>query len=111
MIFTQKFSLQILCADNSNNNSSFLLCEICFSNVGFNYFMLSVQRVSCVHTQILEIGQPGNGAVTAVSFFRGQLFAGYSNGIIRVMISSICQNSTQLENPTNVANNLLCDKD
>jgi hypothetical protein len=48
--------------------------------------MLSVQRVSCVHTQILEIGRPGNGAVTATAFFRGQLFAGYSNGIIRVMI-------------------------
>jgi hypothetical protein len=47
--------------------------------------MLSVQHVSCVHTQNLEIGRPGNGAVTAIKFFRGQLFAGYSNGIIRVM--------------------------
>ncbi|KAG2619773.1 hypothetical protein PVAP13_3NG136200 [Panicum virgatum] len=45
--------------------------------------MLSVQRVSCVHTQILEIGQPGNGTATAIAFFRGQLFAGYSNGTIR----------------------------
>jgi len=42
-----------------------------------------MQRVSCVHTQILEIGQPGNGTATAIAFFRGQLFAGYSNGTIR----------------------------
>ncbi|TVU19025.1 hypothetical protein EJB05_35150, partial [Eragrostis curvula] len=48
-----------------------------------DYFLPSNPRVSCVHTQILEIGQPGNGAVTAIAFFRGQLFAGYSNGIIR----------------------------
>jgi hypothetical protein len=41
--------------------------------------------LSCIHTQILEIGQPGNGAVTAIKFFKEQHFAGYSNGIIRVM--------------------------
>ncbi|CAD6272474.1 unnamed protein product [Miscanthus lutarioriparius] len=48
-----------------------------------DYFLSSKSRVSCVHTQILEIGQPGNGAATAIAFFRGQLFAGYSNGTIR----------------------------
>ncbi|KAF8719996.1 hypothetical protein HU200_024766 [Digitaria exilis] len=48
-----------------------------------DYFLSSKPRVSCVHTQILEIGQPGNGAATAIAFFRGQLFAGYSNGTIR----------------------------
>ncbi|RLM99524.1 hypothetical protein C2845_PM06G24080 [Panicum miliaceum] len=48
-----------------------------------DYFLSSKPRVSCVHTQILEIGQPGNGTATAISFFRGQLFAGYSNGTIR----------------------------
>ncbi|KAK3138987.1 hypothetical protein QOZ80_5AG0376180 [Eleusine coracana subsp. coracana] len=48
-----------------------------------DYFLPSNPRVSCVHTQILEIGQPGNGIVTAIAFFRGQLFAGYSNAIIR----------------------------
>ncbi|XP_062179988.1 putative E3 ubiquitin-protein ligase LIN-1 isoform X2 [Phragmites australis] len=48
-----------------------------------DYFLPNKLRVSCVHTQILEIGQPGNGAATAIAFFRGQLFAGYSNGTIR----------------------------
>ncbi|CAN6333354.1 unnamed protein product [Urochloa humidicola] len=48
-----------------------------------DYFLSSKPRVSCVHTQILEIGQPGNGAATAIAFFRGQLCAGYSNGTIR----------------------------
>ncbi|XP_066368264.1 putative E3 ubiquitin-protein ligase LIN-1 isoform X3 [Miscanthus floridulus] len=48
-----------------------------------DYFLSSKPRVSCVHTQILEIGQPGNGAATAIAFFRGKLFAGYSNGTIR----------------------------
>nr|AAV31407.1 unknown protein [Oryza sativa Japonica Group] len=32
---------------------------------------------------ILEIGQPGNGAATAIIFFGGQLFVGYSSGTIR----------------------------
>ncbi|RLN30220.1 putative E3 ubiquitin-protein ligase LIN-1 [Panicum miliaceum] len=48
-----------------------------------DYFLSRKPRVSCVHTQILEIGQPGNGTATAIAFFRGQLFAGYSNGTIR----------------------------
>ncbi|KAL6619380.1 hypothetical protein ACP70R_034519 [Stipagrostis hirtigluma subsp. patula] len=48
-----------------------------------DYYLPNQPRVSCVHTQILEIGQPGNGAATAIAFFRGQLFAGYSNGTIR----------------------------
>ncbi|CAD6272781.1 unnamed protein product [Miscanthus lutarioriparius] len=48
-----------------------------------DYFLSSKPHVSFVHTQILEIGQPGNGAATAIAFFRGQLFAGYSNGTIR----------------------------
>ncbi|KAJ1262561.1 hypothetical protein BS78_09G118200 [Paspalum vaginatum] len=48
-----------------------------------DYFLSSKPRVSCVHTQILEIGQSGNSATTAIAFFRGQLFAGYSNGTIR----------------------------
>ncbi|KAL6844988.1 hypothetical protein ACP4OV_025161 [Aristida adscensionis] len=48
-----------------------------------DYYLPSKPRVSCVHTQILEIGQPGNGAATAIAFFRGQLFAGYSNGTIK----------------------------
>uniref|UniRef100_I1PUW1 Uncharacterized protein n=2 Tax=Oryza glaberrima TaxID=4538 RepID=I1PUW1_ORYGL len=48
-----------------------------------DYYLPSKPRVSCVHTQILEIGQPGNGAATAIIFFGGQLFVGYSSGTIR----------------------------
>ncbi|VAH18470.1 unnamed protein product [Triticum turgidum subsp. durum] len=48
-----------------------------------DYYLPRKPRVSCVHTQILEIGQPGNGAATAITFFRGQLFVGYFNGTIR----------------------------
>ncbi|KAL5202290.1 hypothetical protein ABZP36_013242 [Zizania latifolia] len=48
-----------------------------------DYYLPTKPRVSCVHTQILEIGQPGNGAATAIIFFGGQLFVGYSNGTIR----------------------------
>lgn len=48
------------------------------------FFLPTQQRVSCVHTQILEIGQIGNGAVTALIFYKGQLHAGYSDGSIKV---------------------------
>lgn len=48
-----------------------------------------VQRVSCVHTQILEIGQGGNGAATAITFYKGQLYAGYADGTIKVSLSII----------------------
>jgi hypothetical protein len=46
-----------------------------------------------VYIQILEIGETSNGAATAIAFFIGQLFAGYSNGTLKVMICSICKNS------------------
>ncbi|CAM0955871.1 unnamed protein product [Alopecurus aequalis] len=48
-----------------------------------DYYLPRKPSVSCVHTQILEIGQPGNGAATAITFFRGQLFVGYLDGTIR----------------------------
>ncbi|KAJ3676134.1 hypothetical protein LUZ60_003546 [Juncus effusus] len=49
-----------------------------------DYFLPTKSRVSCVHTQILEIGQGNNnGATTAITFFKGQLYAGYSDGTIK----------------------------
>ncbi|OAY79454.1 putative E3 ubiquitin-protein ligase LIN-1, partial [Ananas comosus] len=48
-----------------------------------DYFIPTKPRVSCVHTQILEVGQAGNGAATAITFFKGQLYAGYSDGTIK----------------------------
>lgn len=43
-----------------------------------------MQHVSCVHTQILEVGHLGSGAATALIFYKGQLCAGYSDGSIKV---------------------------
>ncbi|KAJ6824232.1 putative E3 ubiquitin-protein ligase LIN-1 isoform X1 [Iris pallida] len=48
------------------------------------YLLPNQSRVSCVHTQILEVGQTGNGASTALIFYKGQLYAGYSDGTIKV---------------------------
>jgi len=66
-----------------------------------NYAIIwNVQRVSCVHTQILEIGQTGNGGVTALIFYKGHLHAGYYDGSIKVRIycGMICQNPEQPKN-------------
>ncbi|CAA6654300.1 unnamed protein product [Spirodela intermedia] len=49
-----------------------------------DYFLPTKAHVSCVHSQILEAGGAGNGAATALIFYRGQLFAGYSDGSIKV---------------------------
>lgn len=49
-----------------------------------DYFIPTKPRVSCVHTQILEVGHVGSGAATALIFYKGQLCAGYSDGSIKV---------------------------
>ncbi|KAJ4775867.1 Transducin/WD40 repeat-like superfamily protein [Rhynchospora pubera] len=48
-----------------------------------DYLFPTKPRVSCVHTQILEIGRGDNGAATAITFFKGQLYAGYADGTIK----------------------------
>ncbi|URE36106.1 WD domain, G-beta repeat [Musa troglodytarum] len=45
---------------------------------------LDMLRVSCVHTQILEVGQVGSGAATALIFCKGLLCVGHSDGSIKV---------------------------
>ncbi|XP_010445833.1 PREDICTED: putative E3 ubiquitin-protein ligase LIN-1 isoform X2 [Camelina sativa] len=47
-------------------------------------FRKSDQRISCVHTQTIEMHQSGSGAVTALIYHKGLLFSGYSDGSIRV---------------------------
>ncbi|CAH8259639.1 unnamed protein product [Arabidopsis lyrata] len=47
-------------------------------------FSKSDQRISCVHTQTIEMHQSGSGAVTALIYHKGLLFSGYSDGSIRV---------------------------
>ncbi|WOL00436.1 E3 ubiquitin-protein ligase [Canna indica] len=49
-----------------------------------DYFIPIKPRVSCVHTQVLEVGQASNGAATAIIFFKGHLCVGHSDGSIRV---------------------------
>lgn len=41
------------------------------------------QRISCVHTQILEAGQTYSGSVNALIYYRGFLWSGHSNGSIK----------------------------
>ncbi|XP_023642671.1 putative E3 ubiquitin-protein ligase LIN-1 isoform X2 [Capsella rubella] len=47
-------------------------------------FSKSDQRISCVHTQTIELHHSGSGAVTALIYHRGLLFSGYSDGSVRV---------------------------
>ncbi|CAH8343692.1 unnamed protein product [Eruca vesicaria subsp. sativa] len=47
-------------------------------------FSKSDQRISCVHTQTIEMHQSGSGAVTALIYFKGLLFSGYSDGSVKV---------------------------
>ncbi|XP_008789861.4 putative E3 ubiquitin-protein ligase LIN-1 isoform X1 [Phoenix dactylifera] len=49
-----------------------------------DYFLPTKPHVSCVHSQILEVGHLGSGAATALIFYKGQLCAGYSDGSIKV---------------------------
>uniref|UniRef100_A0A1D1YLZ1 Putative E3 ubiquitin-protein ligase LIN-1 n=1 Tax=Anthurium amnicola TaxID=1678845 RepID=A0A1D1YLZ1_9ARAE len=50
-----------------------------------DYFLpAKPQRVSCVHSQILEASSHVSGAATALIFYKGQLFSGYSDGSIKV---------------------------
>nr|KYP62445.1 Myosin heavy chain kinase B [Cajanus cajan] len=42
------------------------------------------QRISCVHTQILEAGCSFSLAVCSLIYFKGLLFSGYSDGSIKV---------------------------
>lgn len=42
------------------------------------------QRISCVHSQMLEVGNKCNGAVTCLIFYKGHLYSGYSDGLIKV---------------------------
>ncbi|RZC52999.1 hypothetical protein C5167_011855 [Papaver somniferum] len=49
-----------------------------------DYFLQTKSRISCVHTQVLEMGQICNEAVNALIYYKGQLYSGHSNGSIKV---------------------------
>ncbi|GFQ05909.1 putative E3 ubiquitin-protein ligase lin-1 [Phtheirospermum japonicum] len=49
-----------------------------------DYYQPNKWRISCVHSQILEAGNKNNGAVTALIYYKGQLYSGYADGSIKV---------------------------
>uniref|UniRef100_A0A5B7B9C4 Putative E3 ubiquitin-protein ligase LIN-1 isoform X2 n=1 Tax=Davidia involucrata TaxID=16924 RepID=A0A5B7B9C4_DAVIN len=49
-----------------------------------DYFQPNKWRISCVHTQILEAGNNCSGAVSALIYYKGQLYSGYADGSIKV---------------------------
>ncbi|KAL3626532.1 hypothetical protein CASFOL_030081 [Castilleja foliolosa] len=49
-----------------------------------DYYQPNKWRISCVHSQILEAGDKNNGAVTALIYYKGQLYSGYADGSIKV---------------------------
>ncbi|KAK6161171.1 hypothetical protein DH2020_004552 [Rehmannia glutinosa] len=49
-----------------------------------DYFQPNKWRISCVHSQILEAGNKSSGAVTALIYYKGQLYSGYADGSIKV---------------------------
>ncbi|XP_047315042.1 putative E3 ubiquitin-protein ligase LIN-1 [Impatiens glandulifera] len=48
-----------------------------------DYFHPNKWRISCVHTQVVEASQKNNGAVTALIYYKGLLYSGYSDGSIK----------------------------
>ncbi|KAJ0091794.1 hypothetical protein Patl1_25043 [Pistacia atlantica] len=64
-----------------------------FSNVSWmaeelhrvaDFYLPNKSRISCVHTPILEASYKNSGAVTALTYYKGLLYSGYSDGSIKV---------------------------
>ncbi|XP_022760584.1 putative E3 ubiquitin-protein ligase LIN-1 isoform X2 [Durio zibethinus] len=49
-----------------------------------DFYLSNRSRISCVHTQILEASHKYSGAVTALIYYKGMLYGGYSDGSIKV---------------------------
>ncbi|XP_017975654.1 PREDICTED: putative E3 ubiquitin-protein ligase LIN-1 isoform X1 [Theobroma cacao] len=49
-----------------------------------DFYLSNKSRISCVHTQILEASHRYSGAVTALIYYKGMLYSGYSDGSIKV---------------------------
>ncbi|KAF2289162.1 hypothetical protein GH714_029191 [Hevea brasiliensis] len=49
-----------------------------------DFYLPNNSRISCVHTQILEAKHNSSGSVTALIYYMGLLFSGYSDGSIKV---------------------------
>ncbi|XVF38737.1 hypothetical protein REPUB_Repub20aG0127400 [Reevesia pubescens] len=49
-----------------------------------DFYLPNKSRISCVHTQILEASHKHSGAVTALIYYKGMIYSGYSDGSIKV---------------------------
>lgn len=48
-----------------------------------DYMQPNKWRISCVHTQILEMSSNHNGAVTSLMYYNGELYSGHADGSIK----------------------------
>ncbi|KAM3358495.1 putative E3 ubiquitin-protein ligase LIN [Capsicum galapagoense] len=48
-----------------------------------DYIQPNKWRISCVHTQILEMSSNHSGAVTSLTYYNGELYSGHSDGSIK----------------------------
>ncbi|KAA3456214.1 WD40 domain-containing protein [Gossypium australe] len=49
-----------------------------------DFYLPNKSRISCVHTQIVEVSHKYSGAVNALIYYKGMLYSGYSDGSIKV---------------------------
>ncbi|XP_057430358.1 putative E3 ubiquitin-protein ligase LIN-1 isoform X2 [Lotus japonicus] len=49
-----------------------------------DFLLPNISRISCVHSQILEVGHNISIAVCSLIYYKGLLFSGYSDGSIKV---------------------------
>ncbi|CAI8584680.1 unnamed protein product [Vicia faba] len=49
-----------------------------------DFLLPNTSRISCVHTQILEVGRNFSISVCSLIYYKGLLFSGYSDGSIKV---------------------------
>ncbi|KAB2067802.1 hypothetical protein ES319_A09G253000v1 [Gossypium barbadense] len=49
-----------------------------------DFYLPNKSRISCVHTQIVEVSHKCSGAVNALIYYKGMLYSGYSDGSIKV---------------------------
>uniref|UniRef100_M1ASW5 Nucleotide binding protein n=1 Tax=Solanum tuberosum TaxID=4113 RepID=M1ASW5_SOLTU len=48
-----------------------------------DYIQPNKWRISCVHTQILEMSSSHSGAVTSLTYYNGELYSGHTDGSIK----------------------------
>ncbi|KAF8017521.1 hypothetical protein BT93_H2640 [Corymbia citriodora subsp. variegata] len=49
-----------------------------------DFYLPNKSRISCVHTQVLEVGHSSSGAINALIYYKGLLCSGHSDGSIKM---------------------------